>query len=270
MPLVSCVINGQYQTQLSVEDRAIHYADGLFETMLLKHKKIPLWSQHYMRLTRGCKVLGLHTPDEKTLLDDLQLLSQQLGQGEYIVKLIVSRGAAGRGIFWDKNIPVTRLCLAYDGVKIKRDDQKKMMICHTRLLMNQTLGGLKHLNRLLYVLAGSELKTGFSEGVLLNDKGELIECIHHNLFFVKDQVLITAPIVDCGVAGIMRQKVLDKAKEWGITISMKAIVASELESMDECFISNAVFGVEAVQSIDSVVFKSDIFSQKMQKSLTIK
>ncbi len=267
MPLVNCLINGQAQTQLNAEDRAIHYGDGLFETMLYQHGKIALWKQHYSRLDAGCKVLGLANVDEKTLLKDLETLTKKLSNECYLIKLIISRGAAGRGLHVDKTIAISRIFLAYDfDVKaLKSNKPKQLTLCKIRLMRNKTLGGIKHLNRLNYVLAADELDAKFDEGIMLNDRDELVECITNNLFFIKEKTIFTAPIDDCGVAGIKRQQVIDTAKDLGIMVCIKAILFEDLKQMDECFITNAVVGLQSVASIDSVDFTKQAMTQKLQK-----
>ena len=135
--------------------------------------------------------------------------------------------------------------------------------------MNTTLGGIKHLNRLLYVLAADELDDNYSEGIMLNDKDEMIECITHNLFFVKNDVLYTAPINDCGVAGIKRQQVLDIAKQLDITVKVEAILFTDVNQMDECFITNAVVGLQSVESINKVAFSLNAITQKIKNNLKL-
>lgn len=270
MPLVKSIINGQLQSEINVEDRALHYGDGLFETMLFHQGVIALWPQHLSRLQLGCAALGLKI-DEKQLLKDLKNLTSDLKADSYIIKLIVSRGAAGRGLISDKSIPSSCLFLAYDFdvSSIKNNAEKKLKTCETRLIVNATLGGIKHLNRLVYVLASQELDQTFAEGIMLNDQSEMIECMMHNLFFVKDDILYTAPIQNCGVAGIKRQQVLDKAKTLGIKTNVQAIPLSDLQLMDECFITNAIVGVQSVASIDHVTFSNNAMTLQLQKNINI-
>lgn len=269
MPLVNCLINGKPQIAINIEDRALHYGDGLFETMLYRHGVIALWPQHYARLKTGCRVLDLDLIDEERLLSGLKLLTQKLKGNSYIIKLIISRGAVGRGLIMDKKSDASWIFLAYD-FDIKKLDSRsseKLKICKTQLLINKTLGGIKHLNRLLYVLAAKELDSDYSEGIMLNDKNAMIECIRHNLFFVKSNILYTPAITDCGVAGIKRQQVLDMANKLGITVNIKAILLHELKQMDECFITNAIVGLQSVDAVEHITFLQNSITQQLQNSL---
>ena len=44
------LINGVTADYLSVYDRAIHYGDGIFETILCSNNRLFYWHQHYQRL----------------------------------------------------------------------------------------------------------------------------------------------------------------------------------------------------------------------------
>lgn len=268
---VKCFINGEEHTRINIEDRALHYGDGLFETMLYHDGEITLWSQHIARLKSGCDALGLHLIEEDELLRDLKKLTNDLKNKSYIIKLIVSRGAAGRGLVVNKNVAPSCILLAYnfDVKALKNAPAKALKVCKTRLMINKTLGGIKHLNRLLYVLAADELEQNHSEGIMLNDKDEMIECITHNLFFAKNNVLYTAPINDCGVAGIKRQQVIEKAKDLNIPVKIEAILLKDLKQMDECFMTNAVVGLQSVQSIDHITFTTKAMTQKLQNNLNL-
>lgn len=268
MPLVKSMINGQFETKIDIQDRALHYGDGLFETMLLQQGVIALLPQHLARLKSGCIALNLKV-NEVQLKKDLNQLTEDLKSNSYVIKLIVSRGAAGRGLSVDEKIAPSIILLAYDFDEklLIVNEPKTLKVCDTRLNINSTLGGIKHLNRLVYVLAAKELEQPFSEGIMLNERSEMIECITHNLFFIKKDTLLTAPIVDCGVAGIKRQQVLDSANDMGIKVKIKAVSLSDLNLMDECFITNAVVGVQSVSSIDQVTFLQNTMTYQFQKHL---
>ncbi len=269
MPLVDSLVNGYRQSHVDIEDRALHYADGLFETMLFKNKKIALWQQHFARLKAGCQRLNLDAPNESRLLQDIKNLTEPHKNAHLIIKLIISRGVAGRGLTVNVKTPVSCFLLAYefDPARLNIQSHKRLKMCITKLLMNDLLGGVKHLNRLIYVLAANELSENHAEGVMQNDNNEIIECINHNIFFVVKNVLITAPITNCGVAGIKRQQVIDLAARLNISVDIKTIKTGDLKEMDECFITNAVVGVQSVHAIDDVIFKQNTLTTQLQKNL---
>ena len=86
-------------------------------------------------------------------------------------------------------------------------------VCETRLARNPRLAGIKHLNRLEQVLACAEWDDpAVAEGLMLATDDRVIGATAANIFLVRQGRLHTPEIRDCGVAGVMRQQVLDLAK----------------------------------------------------------
>ncbi|MBL7003483.1 MAG: aminodeoxychorismate lyase [Gammaproteobacteria bacterium] len=262
--LVLSLLNGEETQACSVEDRALHYGDGLFETMLMQSGKIKYWPLHLQRLLAGCQQLKINPPSSDELNKDLSKLANQLGKKDFIVKLIVSRGIGGRGLKVPQSLIATRLFLAYSYQDDPLKPAKQLKVCQTRLLENSTLGGIKHLNRLPYLLASEELE-GFDEGIMLNSQSEVVECITHNIFGVKDGQLFTPMITNCGVKGIMRQQVIERAKRQNMKLSESAFNIKRWKEMDECFITNAVIGLQSVSRIDDHLFEQNHVIQQLNQ-----
>ena len=68
------MINGVVTDYLNINDRAIHYGDGLFETILGCNHSLYYWPQHYQRLHESCQKIKLKCPGEQLLLSDIRQL----------------------------------------------------------------------------------------------------------------------------------------------------------------------------------------------------
>ena len=99
------------------------------------------------------------------------------------------------------------------------------------------------------MLARQELPAGCAEGVLCNAAGEVVEGIASNLFAVLDDTLITPPIGECGVDGLMRRWVLEAAGEAGIDTLIAPLRPADLERAREIFMTNALIGLWPVRRI---------------------
>ena len=88
------LINGQVIESLPITDRALHYGDGLFETILVRDGAPRLWEQHLARLQRSCQRLALSF-DAAALMQDLATVLSDGSSG--VLKIIISRGSGGRG-----------------------------------------------------------------------------------------------------------------------------------------------------------------------------
>lgn len=244
-------VNGKWVDSVSVRDRGLAYGDGLFETMYYQQGRLPLLSYHLDRLRLGCTRLDI--PLNETLLEDaLKTFTGRLeerGEQRALIKLTVTRGCGGRGYMPPlptdtqpslilQSQPVSRAnSLATDGVTLQ--------LCHTRIFPNPPLAGLKHLNRLDYVLAAQELPEDPNvQGLLLDSTGRLLECLHHNLFLVADGRLKTPRLQDAGVHGVMRRLIMERlAPQLGLDLITEDLTLSDLNAAEEVFICNAVRGI---------------------------
>jgi len=118
------------------------------------------------------------------------------------------------------------------------------MLCETRLAIGSPVAGIKTLNRIEQVLARSEcLPTGAFEGLTRDADDRLICGTMSNLFIVRDKIIKTPSLERCGVAGTMRQFVIDLLKREAIDIDVIDLIETDLVDADEVFIANSQMGV---------------------------
>lgn len=253
------IYNGEYfdadKPILTVKNRAFKYGDSLFETMYATGGKIPLFYYHIDRLIKSMKILKMEIPAKFT--------SDTIGLNEEIVRLITKNrffyGARVRfsvfrndgGLYTPENNEVsyiievsplknTKFELNQIGLKIDVFEQYKKQL--------NKLSNLKTSNSILYILASLHRKSYFFDDMLLlNENNYLIEAISSNLFICKDNVVYTPAISEGCVAGVMRRKVIEKAKQNDIKIIDDCMLTSEnLLLSDEIFLTNAVSGIKWV------------------------
>lgn len=84
----------------------------------------------------------------------------------------------------------------------------------------------------------------------VNALGKVTETTTANVFFRRGDTLFTAdPVLDGCLPGITRMQILMLAKYAGITLHERAVTLPEIETMDGCFITNAVQGIRRVEAI---------------------
>ncbi len=82
--------------------------------------------------------------------------------------------------------------------------------------INAALAGIKHLNRLEQVLAQREAAAqGWEEALMCSSAGEVVSGSMSNLFVCRHGEWLTAPLTQCGVAGVMREMVMELAPRLG-------------------------------------------------------
>ena len=86
--------------------------------------------------------------------------------------------------------------------------------------MQPALAGIKHLNRLENVLARAEWSDpDIAEGLLCDANDNVIGGTMSNLFIARAGLLITPELSRCGVAGMMRDLVMELAHTHGIAVT---------------------------------------------------
>lgn len=231
------------------DDRGLHYGDGLFETALYKEGAVRFLDLHLERLRTSCTRLGIAYPEETLLRADIRAVCGSAREG--VLKIVLTRGAGGRGYRPAPDLRTTRLVML-SALPPMHDRALNLRWCETRLGRNALLAGMKHLNRLEQVLAQREWQdAAIDEGLMLDTEGEVVCGTMNNLFLVSENTLVTPDLRFCGVRGVMRGEVLRIAKAIGIPARAGPLWPQDLATADEVFITNAVRGVRSVSRLDS-------------------
>ena len=101
------LINGKVCDQIEIFDRALHYGDGVFETIAIQDRKALCFDEHLNRLEKGCKKLKLPIQDKRIIKNEVSSLIESNDRG--VLKIIVSRGQGSRGYKIPDNIEATRI-----------------------------------------------------------------------------------------------------------------------------------------------------------------
>ena len=255
--MVNILINGEVKETISVNDRGLLYGDGLFETMAVHNNSIPLWETHWQRLSLGCQKLSINLPVKEIIEKEIALLCNSQNKPRFVIKLVVTRGEGQRGYRFKENQDATRILSCHAWPNHPESFQLEgvaVCYCETILSENKNLAGVKHLNRLEQVLARNEWGDDFQEGLMLTAQGKVIDGTMSNVFAVIDGKVYTPGLSLSGVAGVMRNTVINIAKEKKILISEKEFTKSELEMADELFLTNSLFGIWPIKNIGGKQF----------------
>lgn len=221
------------------DDRGLAYGDGLFETLRAHRGDVPWWRDHWSRLRLGAERLGLSLPEEARVRDEAKSLFADGGDG--VLKLLLTRGAGERG-YAPPPDPVPTWIVSRHAVPATPAQGLRLHICATRLASQPALAGIKHCNRLEQVLARAEAEcAGADEGLVLDAAGNAIGATAANLFALIAGRWITPPIVDCGIAGVCRARLLPV-----LDAVERVLSPAEVESADAVFLCNAVRGILTV------------------------
>lgn len=263
------LLNGESRHSVDVSDRGFQYGDGLFETLEVLQGKALFIDRHLQRLTEGCQRLLLPPPDWQLLQQEAQQLISDTQHG--VLKIIITRGSGGRGYRQPEPIVPTRLLSLHPYPQYPSTLQSQGIVvrfCDQLLSINPSLAGIKHLNRLEQVLARAEWRDeAIQEGLMLDSNGHVIEGTMSNLFMVKNAVLYTPALTQSGIAGIVRQLVLEFAEQISLPVSIQSLDKDQLLQADEVFVTNSVISIWPVKQITEQSFQVGAWTQRLQAML---
>ena len=247
------LVNGELRNAISAGDRGLHFGDGVFETVAIEHGRALLLDRHLRRLGDGCTRLAIATPDAMVLEGECAIVCQGVEHG--VLKIMITRGTGGRGYATSGGASPSRIVARHpwpSHPENARRDGVAVRICETRLGRNPRLAGIKHLNRLEQVLArGEEHRGECAEGIMLDERERVVEGISSNVFMRLCSRLMTPDLSVCGVAGIMRELVMELAVEVeGLEPEVRTISLDDLAWANECFLTNSLIGIWPINNLD--------------------
>jgi 4-amino-4-deoxychorismate lyase len=255
-------IDGVAGTAVPVDDRALQYGDGLFETILVRDGKARFLAAHLARLARGCARLGIPYDDAALRADVVRALL--LAPPLAVLKVLVTRGSAPRRGYAPSAAQPRRIVTLWPATASDNGAGVSLGIAQTRAATNPALAGLKHLNRLDNVLAAAEVADGDLDVLMLDVADQLVSGSSCNLFIARDGRLATPKLDSAGVAGVVRGIVLREAPKSGIVVQERALTLADLAAADEAFVTNARIGVVPVRRVGEHSFRTFALALKLR------
>lgn len=269
-------VNGRQTGEIDVFDRGLAFGDGLFETMAVRQGCIALRDLHLQRLTRSAERLGLAyreadiEQDLATVLAHIASLDDAAEQ-TWRFKYQLTRGSSNSGYMAASAITVNRIAQLSLFTRPVADLQQQgvtVRYCDWPLSQQTATAGMKTLNRLDQVMARKEWQcSAIFEGLMANQQGEWVEGTMSNLFAVNaDGEVLTPPLHDCGVEGVMRRHVIENLCA-AHDIPMHETVLGQLEQYPELFLTNALIGIVPIKRVGQHPLTIGPVTRRLQHAL---
>lgn len=270
-----CIYNGHlislYEPAISFQNRAFRYGDSLFESIRVCKGKIMFLADHVKRIKIGMTTLRMNIPAEFNTSNIehliISLLNQNNIEKDARVRLTIFRNDGG---FYtpetnDISFIIETEELKTNGYELNQKGKHVDIYAEIKKPINK-LSSLKTGSALLYVMAGlTKTSLRLDDCFLVNDLGQIIETISSNLFVVKNNTILTPPLEDGCVDGVMRKQILNIAHNNKILSFEQTVTVNTLMNADEVFLTNAIKGVEWVGQ-----FKNKFYTNKLAVLFTEK
>ncbi|WP_334015194.1 aminodeoxychorismate lyase [Alteromonas sp. S167] len=268
-------------------DRAYNYGDGVFTTIRVLNHTPELLPWHLSRLSYDTSALDIHIDIERLQSAIIAFIAEQREKvrpnvddltndvhendadknkhqdnGQYVLKVHISGGEAGRGYARDQSQPsLVRLSVHaypkhYDAM---RQRGINAISANTALAIQPVLAGIKHMNRLEQVLIKREVEEAGADDAIVCDTNEnLIEASAGNLFFFANGAWYTPSLKGSGVNGVVRQCLVQGLLNDNVTLNVGEYSLEQLKAAQAVVITNALMGIMPVSSVtfhDSITVK---------------
>jgi len=247
------------EASLGVDDRGFRYGDAARETLRAYGGSVHRWDAHRRRVERTCESLSIPVPDD--LRERVRATLSASDLDDALLELVVTRGEGGDGptppdpAATDPTVVVTCESAPRGGRKGSHtwDDPAAVRVSRYRRPPAESLPPeLKTASYLSPVLARLELD-GEDEALVRDTGGAVVGGAASNAFFVDGDGLHAPDPGACpAFPGVVRQVVLDRARERGIPVTLGRYVPRDFRRADEAFLTNTAWEVRPVGTVDGV------------------
>ncbi|MEM6507065.1 MAG: aminotransferase class IV [Planctomycetota bacterium] len=249
-------LNGQYlhrsHATLSVDERGVHFADGVYEVVRYFNGKAFTMAEHLDRLKRSLDGINLRCDAEAVAKISDELVHRN-GLTEARVYWQVTRGSGLRNHVIADDLTPTVYLSAEPAQPLGEQPELPVISAITTLDDRWHNCWIKSLMLLPNTLAKTKaVKAGAGEAVFVRD-GRVTEGSSTNVFAVFDGELYTHPADRFILEGITRNVVIDLAKELDIPVHEQAFNSVDLPGGDEAFITGTGTLLAAINAVDGKV-----------------
>ena len=255
-------------TNILTQNRAFLYGDAVFETVKVIDRKILFLEDHYFRLMASMRIVRMEIPMNFTMeyIED-QILSLVLANGlseSSRVRITVFRNDGGYYLPQTNTVsflinvnPLVNKLYSFEKVSYEVDLFKDFYIT------KQLLSSIKTTNKILNITASIfASENGLDNCLLLNDSKNVVEAIQGNVFMVVGNKILTPPVSEGCLNGVMRKQILTLAKRIkGLEVLEETISPFDLQKADELFVTNVIKGIQPITKYRKKEFNTTVASE---------
>ena len=259
-------------SNLLVNNRAFLYGDGVFETLKIIDNKILFLEDHYFRLMASMRVVRMEIPMNFTMEyfeEQVLSLSNANGcQASARARITVYRNEGGYYLPKQRSVSFLINCTVLENMVYSNDLKPyEVDLYKDFYVTKQLLSSIKTTNKIINI-TGSIFadENGLENCLMLNDDKNVIEALNGNLFMVFEGKLITPPISEGCLNGVMRKQILGLASKMeGLEVVEEPISPFNLQKADELFITNVIKGIQSITKYRKKEFGNTVADELVKR-----
>ena len=252
---------------ISSGNRSLRYGDGLFETMKIIKGKIINKEFHFERLFNGLALLQFDLPRNFNSIFLEKKINELVKKNKHVasarIRLMTFRGDGG--IFDPENLHPNYIIESWPL-------PNEMQLNENGLIVDvfpgakkscDSFSNLKSNNYLPYVMAGLYAKKNkLNDSIILNSFDRICDSAIANIFIIEKDKIVTPPLSEGCVAGIMRRWMLEKFDLKKYKVIEKKLAINDILNADEFFLTNSIYNIRWVKN-----FREKKYSNKISKEI---
>jgi branched-chain amino acid aminotransferase len=232
------------------------YGWGVFTTVRVSEARVFAVDRHWERLARHAEQALIELPVDRDqllkVLGDL-IAANRVRDGR--ARITVLKGDAGP---WSAGERTAELLIFTSTDRLRAGVETAVTISPYRMTSHGPLAGIKRTAMLENLLALEEARSrGFSEALMVNERGEIVGAAAANIFWAEGADLYTpSPGTGC-IAGITRGFVIEIARRLRLSVIEGGFPLQRLLDAAEVFLTSTARGITSVSSFDMKKYEPD-------------
>lgn len=254
------------------ENRGFLFGDSVFETIKVLDGKVLFLEDHYFRLMASMRIIRMEIPMNFTMeffeSQILNLVKAKAIESAARVRFSVFRKSGGFYLPKTNEIEFVVVAESLETAVYSFENQPyEVELFKDFHIAAQLLSTLKNNNRLVQI-TGSIFaeENGYQNCFLMNDAKNVVEALQGNLFMLSGNKLVTPPLSDGCLNGIMRKQILAITRKMeNLEVIEQSISPFDLQKADELFVTNVIKGVQPITKYRKKEYKTDFASEVIKK-----
>jgi branched-chain amino acid aminotransferase len=225
------------------------YGWGVFTTLRVCEGKVFAMGRHWERLARHAEQALIELPVDRDqlvrALGDL-IAANRIHEGR--ARITVLKGDAGP---WGGGDRQAELLIFTSSERPRAGLETAKTVSPYRMTSHGPLAGIKRTAMLENLLALEEARSrGFSEALMVNERGEVVGAAAANIFWAEGADLYTPSSGTGCIAGITRGFVIEIARRLRLSVIEGGFPLQRLSDAAEVFLTSTARGIISVSSFD--------------------
>lgn len=253
------------------QNRGFLYGDAVFETVKIINNKILFLEDHYFRLMASMRVVRMEIPMNFTMeyLEEqiLSLVKNNSLSDSSRARITVYRNDGGYYLPSNNSISFLIHTVALENASYFIEQREyEVDLYKDFYVTKQLLSSIKTTNKIINITGSIYAhENGLDNCILLNDSKNVVEALQGNIFMLIGNRLITPPVSEGCLNGVMRKQILGLARRIeDLEVVEEVISPFDLQKADELFLTNVIKGIQPITKYRKKTFTAKIANQLVQ------